>query len=36
LVDEVNADANARRAAATEMGALLHEGDPAKDDRPGT
>jgi hypothetical protein len=36
LVDEINADANARRAAATEMGALLHEGDPAKDDRPGT
>jgi hypothetical protein len=25
LVDEINADANARRAAASEMGALLHD-----------
>ena len=27
LVDEINADANARRAAASEMGALLHKSD---------
>jgi hypothetical protein len=27
LVDEINADANARRAAASEMGALLRPGD---------
>src|SRR5204863_7323831 len=26
LVDEINADANARRAAASEMGTLLHDG----------
>jgi hypothetical protein len=27
LVGEINADASARRAAATEMGALLHDGE---------
>jgi len=27
LVDEITADANARRGAASEMGALLHDGD---------
>jgi hypothetical protein len=30
LVDEITADASARRAAASEMGALLHDSDAAK------
>jgi hypothetical protein len=36
LVDEINADASARRAAATEMGRLLRDGDATKDSRPVT